>query len=107
MGNILSDEENSDDHDFGLDLKSPDADGQMNDGTAEPNCQPKQSQSINRRNSASNLEGELQQQEQQEQNESMQPQAPQKLSYLQMAKMGYQELVNAIIRPPRADYKVQ
>lgn len=29
-----------------------------------------------------------------------------KLSYFQMARMGYQELVNAIIRPPRADYKV-
>lgn len=28
-----------------------------------------------------------------------------KMGYLQMAKMGYQELVNAIIRPPRADYK--
>lgn len=28
-----------------------------------------------------------------------------KLSYIQMAKLGYQELVNAIIRPPRADYK--
>jgi len=33
-------------------------------------------------------------------------QAKQKLSYIQMAKLGYQELVNAIIRPPRADYKV-
>jgi len=31
---------------------------------------------------------------------------PKKMSYVQMAKMGYQELVNAIIRPPRADYKV-
>jgi hypothetical protein len=31
---------------------------------------------------------------------------PKKLSYIQMAKLGYQELVNAIIRPPRADYKV-
>jgi hypothetical protein len=31
---------------------------------------------------------------------------PKKIGYLQMAKMGYQELVNAIIRPPRADYKV-
>mmetsp|Transcript_3245 Transcript_3245/g.4432 ORF Transcript_3245/g.4432 Transcript_3245/m.4432 type:complete len:693 (-) Transcript_3245:231-2309(-) len=31
----------------------------------------------------------------------------QKLSYLQMAKIGYQELVNAFIRPPRADYKVE
>ena len=29
-----------------------------------------------------------------------------KLSYIQMAKLGYQELVNAIVRPPRADYKV-
>jgi len=28
-----------------------------------------------------------------------------KLSYFQMARMGYQELVNAIIRPPRAEYK--
>lgn len=28
-----------------------------------------------------------------------------KMGYIQMAKMGYQELVNAIIRPPRADYK--
>jgi len=27
-----------------------------------------------------------------------------KLSYFQMARLGYQELVNAIIRPPRADY---
>jgi hypothetical protein len=32
--------------------------------------------------------------------------AAKKLSYVQMAKLGYQELVNAIIRPPRADYKV-
>lgn len=30
-----------------------------------------------------------------------------KMSYIQMAKLGYQELVNAIIRPPRADYKVR
>ena len=28
-----------------------------------------------------------------------------KMSYLQMARAGYQELVNAIVRPPRADYK--
>mmetsp|Transcript_19978 Transcript_19978/g.29604 ORF Transcript_19978/g.29604 Transcript_19978/m.29604 type:complete len:514 (-) Transcript_19978:153-1694(-) len=33
------------------------------------------------------------------------PDEPKKLSYIQMAKLGYQELVNAIIRPPRADYK--
>ena len=30
-----------------------------------------------------------------------------KMSYIQMAKLGYQELVNAIVRPPRADYKVR
>ena len=29
-----------------------------------------------------------------------------KLSYLQLAKLGYQELVHAIIRPPRSDYEV-
>jgi len=34
-------------------------------------------------------------------------QRQQKLSYFQMARMGYQELVNAIIRTPRADYKVR
>lgn len=28
-----------------------------------------------------------------------------KMGYVQMIKMGYQELVNAIIRPPRAEYK--
>jgi hypothetical protein len=31
---------------------------------------------------------------------------PGKMGYIQMAKLGYQELINAIIRPPRADYKV-
>jgi hypothetical protein len=36
-----------------------------------------------------------------------QQQREKKLSYIQMAKMGYQELINAIIRPPRADYKVR
>jgi len=33
------------------------------------------------------------------------PQQQQQMSYVQMAKAGYQELVNAIIRPPRADYR--
>lgn len=28
-----------------------------------------------------------------------------KMGYFQLARLGYQELVNAIIRPPRADYK--
>jgi len=30
-----------------------------------------------------------------------------KLSYWQMAKLGYQQLVNAIIRPPRCNYSVE
>lgn len=45
------------------------------------------------------------QQAQQSKPESVQTERERKLSYLQMAKIGYQELVNAIIRPPRADYK--
>jgi hypothetical protein len=36
----------------------------------------------------------------------LQQQQQKKLSYFQLARMGYQELVNAIIRPPRAEYKV-
>ena len=46
---------------------------------------------------------QLQQQQQQQQQQLQQK----KLSYIQMAKLGYQELVNAIIRPPRAEYKVR
>ena len=42
-----------------------------------------------------------------QQQQQPQPQQQQKLSYIQMARLGYQELVNAIIRPPRADYKVR
>ena len=41
-----------------------------------------------------------------QQQQQLTAQQQKKLSYFQMAKMGYQELVNAIIRPPRADYKV-
>jgi hypothetical protein len=42
----------------------------------------------------------------QQQQQQQQTQQQKKLTYVQMAKLGYQELVNAIIRPPRADYKV-
>lgn len=42
----------------------------------------------------------------QQQKEKQEQMNPKKLGYIEMAKMGYQELVNAIIRPPRADYKV-
>ena len=34
------------------------------------------------------------------------PRKHSKLSYLQLAKLGYQELVHAIIRPPRSNYEV-
>jgi len=46
-----------------------------------------------------------QQQQQQAATQSAAEKQKQKLSYYQMARLGYQELVNAIIRPPRADYK--
>lgn len=39
-------------------------------------------------------------------NNSNDSQSQKKMSYVQMVKMGYQELVNAIIRPPRCDYRV-
>ena len=42
-----------------------------------------------------------------EQQEMSAAEQQKKLSYFQMARLGYQELVNAIIRPPRADYKVR
>jgi len=49
----------------------------------------------------------LSSQQQQEQEMSAAAQQQKKLSYFQMARLGYQELVNAIIRPPRADYKME
>mmetsp|Transcript_11080 Transcript_11080/g.26617 ORF Transcript_11080/g.26617 Transcript_11080/m.26617 type:complete len:552 (-) Transcript_11080:1-1656(-) len=49
----------------------------------------------------------LSSQQQQEQDLSAAAQQQKKLSYFQMARLGYQELVNAIIRPPRADYKME
>ena len=39
-------------------------------------------------------------------NNNIQQQQPQEMSYVEMAQHGYQELVNAIIRPPRATYEV-
>jgi hypothetical protein len=34
------------------------------------------------------------------------PTTREEMSYVEMARMGYQQLVNAIIRPPRAEYEV-
>jgi len=54
-----------------------------------------------KRNSAQSVEEERRRKQQ------AQNQEQKKLSYYQMARLGYQELVNAIIRPPRADYKME
>lgn len=132
MGNVLS-EEQSEETFFkeGFNLESPDADKEINYGASVPRCQPKhteedeqrrlkqQQQNNNNNNSSPNSNGsesissnknnenklttdDKQQAAQAQQNNA----GKQKLSYIQMARMGYQELVNAIIRPPRADYKV-
>jgi hypothetical protein len=39
--------------------------------------------------------------------QQQQQQTREELSYVEMARLGYQELVNAIIRPPRATYEVR
>lgn len=113
-------------------LDNPYVDQEINNGTSAPNCQPKHtkreqekaiqqqaqlnteddasfnSSEHNARSSVSGADdtersgrrskssGKVRKEEKEEK----------KMGYIQMAKMGYQELVNAIIRPPRADYKV-
>lgn len=109
-----------------MSLESPEADKVLNAGTAAPNCQPKKtvkeqredqedpegdkrlSEKHRRNSSVSEHNGEAERRKRQhtEQQQAMTAQQQKKLSYIQMAKLGYQELVNAIIRPPRADYKV-
>lgn len=135
MGNVLSEE--PDEETFlkeGFNLESPDADKEINYGAAAPRCQPKHTEEVekaaaaalnkqdddddddgNKNNNATehkaiNPNGgksSSQSQQQQEEAEEDAKNGKQKLSYIQMARMGYQELVNAIIRPPRAEYKVR
>ena len=69
----------------------------MSDNDTE---EPRKKQHMNEGGGAAG--GNRQQQRQEELTAAQQK----KLSYFQMARLGYQELVNAIIRPPRADYKV-
>ena len=108
----------------GFNLESPEADQKINFGTAAPNCQPKHTQqqeqqqelgqevthdesmSAKHRRGSSAEDGDDHRDKRQHLPEPEEPQGRKKLSYIQMAKLGYQELVNAIIRPPRADYKV-
>lgn len=165
MGNVMS-EEDAEFLEEGFDLDSPDADKHINFGTAEPNCQPKHTQTEDRKprpvpSQDMDMDSQRSQQHPVEQGTevamdeanmnnltdplspkhrrdsgsdrsintseagddnnngnggehrgkrqhvvSQQQQREKKMSYIQMAKLGYQELVNAIIRPPRADYKV-
>jgi hypothetical protein len=124
MGNALSEEEENEllEEAYSMSLESPEADGYLNAGTAAPNCQPKHTKDaddIQNKNKSESHGGEkhrISESEQVERRkrqhtnsqnaEGRQAQEQRKPSYLQMARMGYQELVNAIIRPPRADYKV-
>lgn len=128
MGNALSEEEEDEllEEAYSMSLESPEADKHLNSGTSAPNCQPKHtkeahdikgrnsldSQGENERHlkhqrgsSMSDSDDERRKRPHTNQNTSAKEQQ-RKMSYFQMARMGYQELVNAIIRPPRADYKV-
>lgn len=132
MGNALSEEEQEQIMEEAYNLEDPGADRQLNAGTAAPNCQPKHTQREtepknggsegdetaishkNQRTSSTTSVREAQEDrrkrqhmaDQQQQEDEMTLQQK-KLSYFQMARLGYQELVNAIIRPPRADYKME
>ncbi|KAL3941017.1 MAG: hypothetical protein SGBAC_004558 [Bacillariaceae sp.] len=126
MGNALSEEEENEllEEAYSMSLESPEADGYLNSGTAAPNCQPKHTKEtlkrddtgiggddgrqMNHRGSSVSDGGEDDRRRRQSSNQNMNAKEDQrKLSYFQMARMGYQELVNAIIRPPRADYKME
>jgi hypothetical protein len=156
MGNVMSEEQEAEFLEEGFDLDSPDADKVINYGTAEPNCQPKHTQTEDSKPpdppprppiqtqhpveqgtevamdeaNMNDLTDPLSPKHRRDSNTSIttseaggadnahagkrqhvvsqkeQQQREKKMSYIQMAKLGYQELVNAIIRPPRADYKV-
>jgi hypothetical protein len=101
---------------YSMSLESPEADSKLNAGTAAPNCQPKHtdlSKNSNggshkhRRNGSDDDDRGKRQHRSNDSQQRQQMEQQKKMSYLQMAKLGYQELVNAIIRPPRADYKVR
>lgn len=125
MGNVLSEEEEIEvlEEAYALSLDSPDVDKKVNQGTTAANCQPKHTRDQDddygdpmdtstsnphkhpRSNSNVSDEG-AHRGKRQHQQALTEAEKQQKLSYFQMARLGYQELVNAIIRPPRAEYKV-
>ena len=85
----------------GLEVVMKDRNETSENGKSQP-LSPK-----HRRDSGVSDSGQDERRKRQHMTEQEQQQAAaKKLTYVQMAKMGYQELVNAIIRPPRADYKV-
>ena len=115
MGNDISREEEEQFYNTAYDepLDSPKVNEVVNSGTTAPNCQPKHTRQEDelgeeekavenkyRRMNSSRSSSSDKRKERDDQEQK-------KPSYIQMAKMGYQELVNAIIRPPRADYKVR
>ena len=105
MGNTLSEAEEEQilEEAYSMSLESPEADKVLNAGTAAPNCQPPEKRMSEKHRRNSNLSDDDRGKRQHTDNNITEQK---KLSYIQMAKLGYQELVNAIIRPPRADYKV-
>jgi len=129
MGNVLSEEEENEflEEAYALSLDSPDVDKKVNQGTTAANCQPKHTRDLENEQVevAIAVDDDLQNSHKhsransnvsdssgdgahrgKRQHALTEEEKQQKLSYFQMARMGYQELVNAIIRPPRADYKV-
>jgi hypothetical protein len=112
----------------GMSLDNPHVDKAINAGTTAANCQPRhtrESLSVDDNSlsddstiggeSSTNTGKKLSRAERKSFKKEQKAAAarrkrdqedPKKMGYIQMAKMGYQELVNAIIRPPRAEYKV-
>ena len=111
-----------------LDTNHTEINSKLNTGTAAPNCQPshtvKELEEARRREEQEEQLAEMLgvddsthtqylEQKRREEGEttgdnnsgSNDPEKGSLGSYVQMAKTGYQELVNAIIRPPRANYR--
>jgi pimeloyl-ACP methyl ester carboxylesterase len=110
----------------GMSLDNPHVDKAINAGTTAANCQPRHtrdamsvddsslsdgsttgegSSTSSRRLSRSERNVVKREQKAASAKKKKDAEDPKKMGYVQMAKMGYQELVNAIIRPPRAEYK--
>lgn len=109
----------------GMSLDNPNIDKKVNAGTTAANCQPRHTRdalsledSLSDDDSTLGGEGDTDKKLSRSDRKAMKREKknaakkkkeeddPKKMGYMQMAKMGYQELVNAIIRPPRAEYKV-